>query len=61
MAFHVYPFRVTWWVAAFLGGVALLMTVSGIYGVMSYVVGQRTKEIGIRDGAGRRPGGTSCG
>jgi ABC-type antimicrobial peptide transport system permease subunit len=47
-AVQVYPFRVTFWVAGFLGGVALLMTVSGIYGVMSYVVSQRTKEIGIR-------------
>jgi predicted permease len=47
-AVQVYPFRVTFWVAGFLGGVALLMTISGIYGVMSYVVSQRTKEIGIR-------------
>jgi len=47
-ALQVYPFRVTFWVAGFLGGVALLMTVSGIYGVMSYLVSQRRKEIGIR-------------
>ena len=47
-AVQVYPFRITFWVAGFLGGVALLMTISGIYGVMSYVVSQRTKEIGIR-------------
>ena len=48
LAFQIYPFRVTGWVAGFLAGVALLMTVSGIYGVMSYLVSQRRKEIGIR-------------
>jgi predicted permease len=45
---NVYPFRVAAWVGSALGGLALLLTLSGIYGVLSYLITQRTKEIGIR-------------
>ena len=48
LAVQRYPFRAFSWVSTAIGCIALLLTVAGIYGVLSYLVTQRTKEIGIR-------------
>jgi predicted permease len=43
-----YILQIAFWVTLVLGGLALALTVSGLFSVLSYLVEQRAKEIGVR-------------
>jgi predicted permease len=45
---QMYPLRTASWIGSLLGAIALVLSVSGLYGVLTYTLSQRTREIGIR-------------
>jgi predicted permease len=45
---RVFPLRIAYWTSAVVGGVGMLLTISGVYGLLAFAVKQRSKEIGVR-------------
>jgi predicted permease len=48
MRIATYLLRIPFWLTLVLGALALVLTLSGLFSVLSYLVEQRTKEIAVR-------------
>jgi ABC-type antimicrobial peptide transport system permease subunit len=55
-----YILQIAFWVTVVIGGLALALTVSGLFSMLSYVIEQRAKEISVRMALGATAGSVAA-